>query len=859
MGAMPESARVVSVLDRTKEPGSVGEPLYQDVCTAYIQAGRPLPTFQRGRYGLSSKEFNPPMVKAVIENMKASQPKQHFVVGINDDVTNLSLTPDPTFNPAPKGTIGAKFWGLGSDGTVGANKSAIQIIGDNTDKYAQGYFAYDSKKSGGVTISHLRFGDVPIKSTYAVNEPDFVACHKSTYVNTYDVLEGIKPGGTFLLNSSWTVEEMEEHLPGDMRKTIYDKKLKFFNVDAVKIAASVGLGNRINMIMQTCFFKLANVIPFEEAIELLKKDIKKTYGKKGDKIVAMNIAAVDQTLDNMKEITVPESWANASGRPAPPPKATDYVDNVMHPILALKGDDLPVSAFTPDGVFPTATSQYEKRGVAIDVPEWIPENCIQCNQCSYVCPHAAIIPVLATEEELKGAPADFETLDAKGKGLEAYKFRMQVNTLDCQGCGNCEDICPAKTKALVMKPLEEVEEKEIPNYDFSQTIPFKTGVTTRANVKGSQFYPPLLEFSGACAGCGETPYAKLLTQLFGERMTIANATGCSSIWGGSAPSCPYSVNAEGHGPAWGSSLFEDAAEYGYGMMLAYDTRRNALATKMEKAIEAGVSDELAAAMKGWVDNRNDTELSEEYSAKLRSLLEKKTGNELLDEIRDNEDLFIKKSHWVIGGDGWAYDIGYGGLDHVMASGDDINILVLDTEVYSNTGGQSSKATPTGAIAKYSASGKKVIKKDLARMIMTYGHAYVASISMGANKQQTLKALVEAEKHRGPSLIIAYSPCINHGIRKGMGKSQLEAKLAVDSGFWPMFRYNPDLQAQGKKPFILDSKAPDGTLQSFLSDENRFAALEKLFPEESKKLRAQMEKEVEERYLTLKQMAELDRF
>jgi pyruvate-ferredoxin/flavodoxin oxidoreductase len=568
---------------------------------------------------------------------------------------------------------------------------------------------------------------------------------------------------------------------------------------------------------------------------------------------------VDQTLDNMKEITGPESWANASGRPAPPPKATDYVDNVMHPILALKGDDLPVSAFTPDGVFPTATSQYEKRGVAIDVPEWIPENCIQCNQCSYVCPHAAIIPVLATEEELKGAPADFETLDAKGKGLEAYKFRMQVNTLDCQGCGNCEDICPAKTKALVMKPLEEVEEKEIPNYDFSQTIPFKTGVTTRANVKGSQFYPPLLEFSGACAGCGETPYAKLLTQLFGERMTIANATGCSSIWGGSAPSCPYSVNAEGHGPAWGSSLFEDAAEYGYGMMLAYDTRRNALATKMEKAIEAGVSDELAAAMKGWVDNRNDTELSEEYSAKLRSLLEKKTGNELLDEIRDNEDLFIKKSHWVIGGDGWAYDIGYGGLDHVMASGDDINILVLDTEVYSNTGGQSSKATPTGAIAKYSASGKKVIKKDLARMIMTYGHAYVASISMGANKQQTLKALVEAEKHRGPSLIIAYSPCINHGIRKGMGKSQLEAKLAVDSGFWPMFRYNPDLQAQGKKPFILDSKAPDGTLQSFLSDENRFAALEKLFPEESKKLRAQMEKEVEERYLTLKQMAELDRF
>jgi len=859
IGAIPESAKVVSVLDRTKEPGSLAEPLYQDICSAYIEAGRPLPTIYRGRYGLSSKEFNPPMVKAVFDNMKAAQPKKEFVVGIVDDVTNLSLTPDCSFNPAPEGTIGAKFWGLGSDGTVGANKSAIQIIGDNTDKYAQGYFAYDSKKSGGVTISHLRFGDVPIQSTYAVNEADFVACHKSTYVQTYDVLQGIKPGGTFLLNSSWSAEEMDQHLPGDMRKVIYDKKLKFYNVDAVKIASSVGLGNRINMIMQTCFFKLANVIPFEEAIELLKKDIKKTYGKKGDKIVAMNIAAVDQTLENLKEIPVPESWATASGSPEAPPKATDYVDNVMRPIMALKGDDLPVSAFTPDGVFPTATSQYEKRGVAINVPEWIAENCIQCNQCSFVCPHAAIIPVLASEEELKGAPDTFETVEAKGKGLEGYRFRMQINALDCQGCGNCEDICPSKTKALVMKPLEDVEEKEIPNYDFSQTVPYKTGIMTRENVKGSQFYPPLLEFSGACAGCGETPYVKLLTQLFGERMTIANATGCSSIWGGSAPSCPYSVNAQGFGPAWGSSLFEDAAEYGYGMMLAYHTRRTALATKMNKALEAGVSDELAAAMKGWVENLHDAELSEAYGKKLKALLEEPTGNKLLDEIRAEQDLFTKKSHWVVGGDGWAYDIGYGGLDHVMASGDDINILVLDTEVYSNTGGQSSKATPTGAIAKYSASGKKIIKKDLGRMIMTYGHAYVASISMGANKQQTLKAMVEAEKHHGPSLIIAYAPCINHGIRKGMGKSQLEAKLAVDCGFWPLYRYNPDLEAQGKKPFSLDSKAPDGTLQQFLSDENRFAALEKMFPEESKKLRAQMEKEVEERYLTLKQMTELDRF
>ncbi len=856
LASFPSTVSTISVLDRTKEPGAVGEPLYMDICAAFIEAGITPPAILGGRYGLSSKEFNPSMVKAVFDNMKSVNPRKHFVVGITDDVSHLSLKVEPGFNSAPKGTIGAKFWGLGSDGTVGANQSAIRIIGDNTDKYAQGYFAYDSKKSGGITISHLRFGDTPIKSTYSVNEPDFVACHNPTYMNIYDVLEGIKPKGIFLLNSQWSAKDMDTILPGDMRKIFYDKKLKFYNVDAVKIAMEVGLGNRINMIMQTCFFKLANVIPFERAIELLKQDIKKIYGKKGDKIVEMNINAVDSTLSNLVEIKIPDTWASASGKPVQPEKATDYVDNIMRPVQTLKGDDLPVSAFTPDGFFPNATSQYEKRGVAINVPEWIADNCIQCNQCAFVCPHAAIIPVIAIDDELSKAPVNFETAAAKGKELkDGYRFRIQVNTLDCLGCGNCADICPSKEKALVMKPLATQNEKQIPNHEFSLTIPFKEGLIKRDSVKGSQLYKPLLEFSGACAGCGETPYVKVLTQLFGERMTIANATGCSSIWGGSAPSSPYCVNSDGHGPAWASSLFEDAAEYGYGMMLAYNTRRHALADTIQKVLETDISQEIKTALKGWLGNMNNAELSKVFGDQLKALLTENNENALLDEIQENKALFVKKSHWILGGDGWAYDIGYGGLDHVMASGDDINILVMDTEVYSNTGGQSSKATPMGAIAKYAGSGKKVGKKDLARMIISYGHAYVASISMGASKQQTMKAFVEAERYPGPSLIICYAPCINHGIRKGMGKTQLEAKLAVDSGFWPMFRYNPGLKDEGKNPFILDSKAPDGSLQEFLSGENRFAALEKSFPEESRRLRAKIEKEAQDRYQILKNMAE----
>ena len=852
--AIPGTVETLTVLDRTKEPGAIGEPLYTDVCTAFMEYGEG-PKIIGGHYGLSSKEFNPAMIKAVYDNMASISPKNHFTVGIDDDVTHTSLAVKKGFDPAPEGTISAKFWGLGSDGTVGANQSAIKIIGDNTDKYAQGYFAYDSKKSGGLTVSHLRFGDVKIKSTYLIENPDFVACHKSNYVQIYDVLKGIKEGGTFLLNSQWASEDMETQIPGDVRKTIYDKKLNFYNIDAVAIAEKIGLGNRINMIMQTCFFKLSKVLPVDQAIQLLKEDIQVMFGKKGDAVVNMNMEAVDKTLDNLKKVDVPESWKDGVGEKTAPEPATPFVENVMRKINAQGGDDLPVSAFSVDGVFEQGTARYEKRGVAINVPEWIPENCIQCNQCAYVCPHAAIIPIVANEDELAGAPETFVTVKGKGKGMEDYQFRIQVNPLDCQGCGNCADICPAKTTALVMKPLATQADEQKINHPFFTRIPFKTDILKRETVKGSQLYPPLLEFSGACAGCGETPYVKLITQLFGERMTIANATGCSSIWGGSAPSTPYCTNADGHGPAWASSLFEDAAEYGYGMMLATKSRRNTLASRVKQALEKGVSDEVKQVLEGWLAGKDSADESAKYGFALKTLL-KEENKGILKEIYDEKDVFTKKSHWVFGGDGWAYDIGFGGLDHVLASGEDINILVMDTEVYSNTGGQSSKATPTGAIAKYAASGKKIGKKDLGRMMMSYGYVYVASISMGANKNQTLKAILEAENYPGPSLIICYAPCINQGIRKGMGKSQEEGKLAVESGYWPLYRYNPELIKEGKNSFILDSKAPDGTLQKFLGGEVRFAALEKSFPEESKRLRSKIEQEITDRYEMLKMMAEV---
>jgi pyruvate-ferredoxin/flavodoxin oxidoreductase len=854
LAAIPQTATRMSVLDRTKEPGALGEPLYQDVCTAYMEQSK-TPTILGGRYGLGSKEFNPAMAMAVFENMKSDTPKNHFTVGIVDDVTHTSLEVGESLDVAPEGTVQCKFWGIGADGTVGANKSAIKIIGDNTDMYAQAYFSYDSKKSGGVTISHLRFGQTPIQSTYLIDSADYIACHKDNYVEIYDVLEGIKDGGTFVLNSSWTLDEMEEKLPAAMRRTIAQKNLKFYNIDAVEIASEVGLGGRVNMIMQTAFFKLANVIPVEEAIDYLKDQIKKLFGKKSERLVEMNVTAVDRTLEHLLEIDYPDSWAEATDSPATGKDEPDFVKNVMRPILAQQGDKLPVSAFSPDGIFPVDTSKYEKRGVAINVPEWIMENCIQCNQCAMVCPHASIRPVLLTEEELTGAPDGFEAKKAVGKDLKDYYFRVQVDTLDCMGCGNCADICPSKKKALVMKPLDTQAPLQVPFHEFSVELPVRDDLTKRTSVKGSQFCQPLLEFSGACAGCGETPYAKLLTQLYGERMIIGNATGCSSIWGGSAPAIPYCVNQDGFGPTWGNSLFEDSAEFTYGLFLGILQQRNKLAELMQNALDNDVPQDVKEAMQGWLDNMKDPQGSRKFGDLLKALLPAYQDNALLAEISAMSNLFTKKSFWIFAGDGAAYDIGFGGVDHVLATGEDINMIVYDTEVYSNTGGQSSKATPTGSVAKFAASGKKTPKKDMGRMMISYGYIYVASVAMGANKQQLMKALTEAESFDGPSLILAYSPCINQGIMVGMGKTQEEEKLAVQSGYWPLYRYNPALKAEGKNPFLLDSKKPDGTLQKFLEGEIRYASLKRTFPDEAKRLHAELEAQFDQRYEDLAMMAD----
>jgi pyruvate-ferredoxin/flavodoxin oxidoreductase len=849
LAVIPKTVKKIAVLDRTKEPGALGDPLYMDVCAAY--AGRKdAPKIVGGRYGLGSKDFTPAMVKSVFDSL--AKPRHGFTVGITDDVTGHSLFDCACVDTTPKGTVQCKFWGLGSDGTVGANKQAIKIIGDNTKLYAQGYFAYDSKKSGGITISHLRFGKKPIQSTYLITDADYIACHNPSYVTVYDVLDGIKEGGTFVLNCAWSADEMNDHLPAAMRRTIAQKNLKFYTVDAVKIAQEVGLGGRINMIMQTAFFKLADVIPFTQAVALLKDGIQKAYGKKGDKIVNMNNAAVDHAIDAIIEVPVPAAWKKLKDATPAKVNEPEYVTKVMRPVLAQKGDTVPVSAFSPDGTMPAATSRFEKRGVAINVPEWLKDNCIQCNQCAFVCPHSAIRSVLADGPELKKAPKSFETIDALGKEVKGKQFRIQINTMDCMGCGNCADICPAKEKALVMKPIATQTEVQVPNFDFSQTISYKD-VFGRDTVKGSQFRQSMMEFSGACAGCGETPYVKVITQLFGERMVVANATGCSSIWGASAPTTPYCVNSDGHGPAWGNSLFEDAAEFGFGIEMAIDQRRTHLVELAKQAAE-GESGTLKTALTAWLDGRNDPEQSRITGDALKQAL-KGARKQLLKEIAAMADLFTKKSVWVFGGDGWAYDIGYGGLDHVIASGKDINILVMDTEVYSNTGGQSSKATPLGSIAKFAASGKTTGKKDLGRMAMTYGYVYVASVAMGANKQQFLKAIKEAEAYPGPSIIIAYAPCINQGIKKGMGKTQYEQKLAVESGYWPLYRYNPTLATEGKNPFTLESKAPDGTLQEFLSGENRYAMLERFYPEFSKEFRAEIEKDYTRRYEALKLMAD----
>ena len=850
--AIPASAKTLTVLDRTKEPGSLGDPLYMDVCTAFMERGQ-TPKILGGRYGLGSKEFNPAMVKAVCDNMKAASPKNHFTVGIVDDVTHTSLEVGASLDVAPPGTVQCKFWGLGADGTVGANKSAIKIIGDNTDMYAQAYFAYDSKKSGGITISHLRFGQKPIQSTYLIDTADYIACHKDGYVELYDILEGIKQGGTFVLNSPWTLADMDEKLPAAMRQTIARKKIKFYNIDAVKIAQEVGLGGRINMIMQTAFFKLANVLPVDEAIAHLKKEIQKMFGKKSEKLVTMNNTAVDATVANLVEIKYPASWAEAAGTPGAGKPEPEWVTKVMRPILAQQGDKLPVSKFTPDGIFPVATSQYEKRGVAMSVPEWIMDNCIQCNQCAMVCPHASIRPFLVTADEMKKAPAGFEAKKAVGKELKDYAFRIQVDTLDCMGCGNCADICPAKKKALVMKPLETQTDKQVPLWDYAVELPVRDSLVGRFTVKGSQFCQPLLEFSGACAGCGETPYAKLVTQLYGDRMIIGNATGCSSIWGGSAPAVPYCANQKGHGPTWGNSLFEDSAEFTYGMLLGIFQQRRKLAELARQALAAEVPADVKAALQGWLESMQEADGSRRYGDQLKGLLPQQAGNPLLSEINRMSNLFTKKSFWVFLGDGAAYDIGFGGLDHVLACGEDINVMVFDTEVYSNTGGQSSKATPTGSVAKFAASGKKTPKKDMGLMMTSYGYIYVASVAMGANKNQMMKAITEAEAYDGPSLVIAYSPCINQGILAGMGKTQLEEDLAVKSGYWPLYRYNPALKAEGKNPFSLDSKKPDGTIRQFLAGEIRYASLKKTFPEEAERLDAVLEEYVNTRYETLSKM------
>ncbi|NNL75913.1 MAG: pyruvate:ferredoxin (flavodoxin) oxidoreductase, partial [Desulfobacterales bacterium] len=754
-----------------------------------------------------------------------------------------------------EGTVQCKFWGLGADGTVGANKSAIKIIGDKTDMYAQAYFSYDSKKSGGVTISHLRFGHKGIQSTYLIDTADYIACHKEKYVEVYDLLEGIKDGGIFVLNSPWILEDMEAKIPAALRRTIAQKKLQFYNIDAVKIAAEVGLGGRINMIMQTAFFKLANVIPVDDALGYLKDQIQELFGRKSQKIVDMNFAAVDKTLENLKKIDYPQTWAQATDQPKSGKEEPDFVKNVMRPMLAQQGDKLPVSAFTPDGIFPVATTQYEKRGVAINVPEWIMENCIQCNQCAMVCPHATIRPVLMTEDELGKAPEGFEAKKAVGKDLKDYHFRIQVNSLDCYGCGNCADICPSKKKALVMKPLDTQTPLQVPFHEFSVEIPVRDDLVGRNTVKGSQFCQPLLEFSGACAGCGETPYAKLITQLFGERMLIGNATGCSSIWGGSAPAVPYCVNKDGFGPTWANSLFEDSAEFTYGMLLGVFQQRNKLADLMREAVGTDVSQEIKAAMTGWLDNLKDPEGSRKYGDQLKALLPAHKDNRLLAQIAAMSKLFTKKSFWIFAGDGAAYDIGYGGVDHVLATGEDINMMVFDTEVYSNTGGQSSKATPTGSVARFAASGKKTPKKDMGRISMSYGYIYVASVSMGASKQQLIKALVEAESYDGPSLIIAYAPCINQGIMAGMGKAQEESKLAVQSGYWPLYRYNPTLKAEGKNPFILDSKKPDGSLKQFMDGEIRYASLKRTYPEEAQRLHAMLIEQFNQRYEELALIAD----
>ena len=870
LSVMPSTVKSISVLDRTKEPGSLGEPLYLDIVAALRDSKFKDVKIYSGRYGLGSKDTTPAQIISVYQNMDNHRPKKTFTIGIEDDITKLSLKIKENPDTTPKGTHSCKFWGLGADGTVGANKNSIKIIGDHTEMYAQGYFSYDSKKSGGVTISHLRFGKKKIKSTYYVNKADFVACHNASYIDKYEMVQDLKPGGTFLLNCAWLGEELEEKIPAAVKRFIAKNDIKFFTIDATSVAKELGLGGRVNTILQSAFFKLAKIIPVDDAVKFMKDAATKSYGKKGEKIVAMNHNAIDRGMTDVVKVKVPFSWAKAEDvlievkAEGNRKDLVDFVNDILIPVNKQKGDDLPVSIFheNADGTFPQGSAAYEKRGIAVDVPQWKPENCIQCNFCSYVCPHAVIRPIALTEEETENAPEGFKTKAMTG--MPDKKFSITISTLDCTGCGSCAQVCPGMRgeKALTMQSIDSQREGQ-KDFDYAVTLPEKQDVIDKfkiTSVKGSQFKQPLLEFSGACAGCGETPYAKLITQLFGEKMYIANATGCSSIWGGSAPSTPYTVSKRGFGPAWANSLFEDNAEYGYGMTLAQMAIRNRLSEYIEKVRDISYG-EVKEACEGWLATKDSTYENGEATEKLRAALrlvdlnEKDIG-ELTKKILADEDYLSKKSMWMLGGDGWAYDIGFSGVDHVMASGENLNILVFDTEVYSNTGGQASKATPTGAVAQFAAAGKTVKKKDLAAILMSYGYVYVAQVAMGADYNQCIKAFAEAEKYNGPSIVIAYAPCINHGIKGGMGLSMPEEKKAVNAGYWHLFRFNPDLTAQGKNPFILDSKAPTADYKEFIQSEVRYSSLLRAFPDRAQELFEQAEKQAKEKYEHLIKLSSL---
>ena len=861
VAAIPSTVKKISVLDRTKEPGSIGEPLYLDVVAALRDTEFANVPVYTGRYGLGSKDTTPAQIIAVFKNTE----KKRFTIGINDDVTNLSLALDENPDTTPAGITSCKFWGLGADGTVGANKNSVKIIGDHTDMNVQAYFDYDSKKSGGLTVSHLRFGNAKITSTYLINKADFVACHKASYIRQYNMVEDVKPGGVFLLNCSWNAEELEEHLPGQVKKYIADNNIQFYTIDGVKIGKEIGLGNRINTVLQSAFFKLSKILPEEDAIKYMKDAATASYSKKGDAIVKMNHDAIDAGAQQIVKVEVPESWKNAQSEDLSVKhdgegKLIDYVNDVLVPINQFRGMQLPVSTFEAyqTGEVPLGSSAFEKRGIAIDVPVWNNETCIECGNCSYVCPHACIRPVILTKEELDNAPEGIRYQNAMQ--LDGYYYAMAISVYDCTGCGSCANVCPVnnagkKAPALVMTSFDDETAKEQEKYDYLVQLAEKQEVLDKfkiSTVKGSQFRKPYLEFSGACAGCGETPYAKLVTQLFGDRMYIANATGCSSIWGGSSPSTPYTIDVNGHGPAWANSLFEDNAEYGLGMFIAQDTLRNTNIAKLEKIAEENA--DVKPVVDKFIETKNDAAANKVATDELLKAIANINSKEAKDVLADKEYL-SKKSCWIFGGDGWAYDIGFGGVDHVLASGEDVNILVFDTEVYSNTGGQSSKATPTGAIAQFAAAGKEVKKKDLAAIAMSYGYVYVAQVAQGANQAQLLKALLEAESYHGPSLIIAYAPCINHGIKGGMSIAQTEEKKAVDAGYWHLFRFDPRLALDGKNPFQLDSKAPTMDYEDFIMGEVRYNSLARSNPERAKELFAKAKKNAEEKYAHLVKLAQ----